>query len=211
MEAAYHDPAAEEIENRIVNGKYDLVNDLCKEVSLPGIFKRIFIDDINYGALYYSGSAMFWLEPLHKEILSRNTTLFDDVLLTKGTILIQAFGQKGGLIGRVAWAGKFLDGACTTHMLVRVIPKDDKYSGYLFAYLSSDVGYAQIIRLPFGGSIPHFTEKDIARLPVPLMAEEQVEEINNNTLIALAYRDEALECEQEARRLVGTAIREGSL
>ncbi len=209
LEAAYHDPSAETIENRITRGPHQLVSDLCSEVSLPGIFKRIYIDDPSHGAPYYTGGAIFWLEPVHKEILSRNTSLFNDVKICNGTILIQAFGQKGGLIGRVAWVGQFLDSSCTTHMLVRVIAKDESLSGYLFAYLSSDVGYAQIIRLPFGGSIPHFTEKQIANLPVPLLEQGDITEINENVLRAMSYRDEALELELRARQLISQAIEEG--
>ena len=209
LEAAYHDPIAETIADGITNGRHKYVKDLCKEVSLPGIFKRIYIEDAEYGAPYYSGGAIFWLEPIHKEILSKKTSLFDDVQIRNGTILIQAFGQKGGLIGRVAWVGKHLDAACTTHMLVRVIAKDDGVPGYLFAYLSSDIGYAQIIRLPFGGSIPHFTEKQIADLPVPMLEDAEVQEINDNVLKAMSLRDEALQLELEARGMVTQAILDG--
>ena len=209
LEAAYHDPTAETIADRITKGRHKYVRDLCKEVSLPGIFKRIYIEDVEHGAPYYSGGAIFWLEPVHKEILSRKTSLFEDVQIRNGTILIQAFGQKGGLIGRVAWVGKHLDAACTTHMLVRVIAKDESLPGYLFAYLSSDIGYAQIIRLPFGGSIPHFTEGQIANLPVPLLDDEEINEINTNVLKAMAFRDEALQLELDARRMISQAILEG--
>jgi len=91
-------------------------------------------------------------------------------------------------------------------MLVRVIAKDESLPGYLFAYLSSDIGYAQIIRLPFGGSIPHFTEGQIANLPVPLLDDEEINEINANVLKAMAFRDEALQLELDARRMISQAI-----
>ena len=209
LEAAYHDPTAQTIADRITQGRHKYIRDLCKEISLPGIFKRIYIEDAEHGAPYYSGGAIFWLEPVHKEILSRKTSLFDDVKIHKGIILIQAFGQKGGLIGRVAWVGKHLDSACTTHMLVRVIAKNESFLGYLFAYLSSDIGYAQIIRLPFGGSIPHFTEGQIANLPIPLLEDEEIQEINDSVHKAMSFRDEALQLELDARRMISQAILEG--
>ncbi len=209
LEAAYHDPQVEKIEQKIKQSEYCKIRDLCKEVSLPGIFKRIYINDEDYGSKYYSGSAVFWLEPIHKEILSRKTSLYEDVKIENGTILIQAFGQKGGLIGRVAWVGEYLDSSCTTHMLVRVKATDEDLAGYLYAYLSSDVGYAQIIRLPFGGSIPHFTEHDIANVLIPLMDEDETKEINDSVLKAMRLRDEALKKELLARKLVEQAIKEG--
>ncbi len=67
LEAAYHDPAAETIAARITHGRYELVKDLCKEVSLPGIFKRIYIEDVEYGAPYFTGGAIFWLERYTKK------------------------------------------------------------------------------------------------------------------------------------------------
>lgn len=209
LEAAYHDPTAETIAARITKERHTYVRDLCKEVSLPGIFKRIYIEDAEYGAPYYSGGAIFWLEPKHKEILSRKTSLFNNVQIRNGSILIQAFGQKGGLIGRVAWVGKHLDSVCTTHMLVRVIAKDNSLAGYLFAYLSSDIGYAQIIRLPFGGSIPHFNESQIAELPVPLLDDDEIKRINDAVLKAMTFRDEALQLELDARQMISQAILEG--
>ena len=59
-----------------------------------------------YGAPYFTGATLFWLEPQQKAILSRETTLFDDVLLEHGTVLVQAFGQDGGHTGRAVWVGE---------------------------------------------------------------------------------------------------------
>ena len=39
------------------------------------------------------------MEPVAKGILAQNTSLFKDVQLEAGTILIQALGQADGLIG----------------------------------------------------------------------------------------------------------------
>jgi len=202
FDAAYHDPVASVVESRIRSSRFTTIGEFCSQVFLPGIFKRIHADDVQYGAPYYLGMSLFWLEPLPKAILSRRSSLFEDVLLQKDTILLQAFGQLGGLIGRLAWVGRHLDGATTTHMLVRLRAADPELIGYLWAFLDSDVGYSLVRRLPFGGSIPHLDENGLRQVPMPLMDESEMRSISRSVLQALNDRDDALDLEREARRIV---------
>jgi type I restriction enzyme, S subunit len=153
---------------------------------------------------------LFWLEPLPKAILSRRTSLFEDVLLQKDTILLQAFGQLGGLIGRLAWVGRHLDGATTTHMLVRLRASDPELIGYLWAFLDSDIGYSLVRRLPFGGSIPHLDENSVRRIPIPLMDMSEMRSISRSVLQALDARDDALDLEREARGIIEKSLEEAA-
>ena len=209
FDAAFHDPVADKIEEKIKLGAYCSVRDFCEELSLPGIFKRIYSEDESNGAPYILGSAVYWMEPKAKGILSPKTSLYDQVIIRKGTVLVQAFGQKGGLIGRPTWVGQALDKCATTHMLVRLIAKKTELAGYLFAFLDSDIGYSQVIRLPFGGSIPHFTENNIGTVLMPLMPESEMKAISKSVLEAFEKRDQALKLEKKARAMVEFAIEEG--
>ena len=208
FDAGFHDPIAEKIANKIKLSNHCTISEFCSELSLPGIFKRIYSEDETIGAPYILGSAVYWIEPKAKGILSPKTSLYDQLIIKKGTILVQAFGQKGGLIGRPTWVGEALDGCATTHMLVRAVAKDAKLSGYLFAFLDSDVGYAQTIRLPFGGSIPHFTESNLGTVLMPLMAESEMLAISHRVLEAFSKRDEAFRLEKQARSMIEEAIKE---
>lgn len=211
LDAAYYNPLADQVEKRIRSGHHTTIGQICQRVFLPGIFKRIYVDNEEYGAPYYTGSTLYWLEPIHKGILSRKSSLFEDVFLEKGTILVQAFGQIGGLIGRPTWVGKHLDGATTTHMLVRLNLHDPDLAGYLFAFLDSPAGYTLLTRLPYGGSIPHFDEAGIANVPIPLMDEEGMRAISQKVLSAFDARDEALDCELEARTIIESIIEKYSM
>jgi type I restriction enzyme S subunit len=202
LDAAYHEPTASEVESRIRAVSHTTIGDFCSQVFLPGIFKRIPAKDIQYGAPYFLGMSLFSLEPLPKGILSRRSTLFEDVLLKEGTVLVQAFGQEGGLIGRLAWVGRHLNGSTTTHMLVRLRAADLELTGYLWAFLDSEAGYALVRRLPYGGSIPHLDETFMRRVPIPLMKPDDMKEISTSVLQALKDRDVALELEWQARRIV---------
>jgi type I restriction enzyme S subunit len=208
LDAAYHDPIAAAVEDRIRAGAHTTVGQFCSQVFLPGIFKRIPAEDIQYGAPYYLGMSLFWLEPLPKNILSRRSSLYEDVLLKQGTVLVQAFGQEGGLIGRLAWVGRNLDGCATTHMLVRLRAADSELAGYLWAFLDSETGYSLLRRLPYGGSIPHVDEGFMRRVPVPLLGGNEMRNISKSVLAALEEREHALELEREARRIVERFVEE---
>lgn len=208
FDAQFHDPVVARIRECITSNPHTTIREMCNRVFLPGIFKRIHIEDPSYGAPYFTGASLFWLEPLPKGILSRKTTLFDQVRMEEGTILVQAFGQDGGLTGRSVWVGRNLHGSTTTHMLVRLNTASLKRSAYLFGFLQSDAAYRQIACLTYGGSIPHFDERWISTVLVPLLPNE--DQIGSDVLAALNDRDSALEREREARALVERAIEEAS-
>lgn len=207
-DAQFHDPVVARIRDELSLHQHTTIEEMCSRVFLPGIFKRIHIEDQAYGAPYYTGASLFWLEPVAKGILSKKTKLYDDVLMEEGTILVQAFGQDGGLTGRSVWVGRNLDGATTTHMLVRLNTPSLARSAYLFGFLQSEAAYRQIACLTYGGSIPHFDERWISTVVVPLLPNE--DEIGQQVLAALDGRDTALEREREARALVERAIEEAS-
>lgn len=206
LDAQFHDPLVQRVRERLQAGAHKTIGEFCDRVVLPGIFKRIHIDDVAYGAPYYTGAALFWLEPVPKGILARRTSLFDEVSLEKGTVLVQAFGQEGGITGRSVWVGRHLDGATTTHMLVRLRASTEAATAYLFGFLQSGAAYRQIASLPYGGSIPHLDEAGIATVVIPVLANDDQRTISQQVLSAVTDRDDALALERSARAIVESAI-----
>jgi type I restriction enzyme S subunit len=210
LDAGFHDPIAESVRRRISSMEFASVGDFCPVVALPGIFKRLYVDDPRYGVPYFTGASLFWLEPLSKGILSKKTSLYAQVLLERGTILVQAFGQEGGLTGRSVWVGEHLDNTCTTHMLIRLRARTVEETAYLYGFLQSESAYRQIATLPFGGSIPNFSEAEMKTVLIPLLPTAERKAIGLTVLKAMKDRDDALSLELEARRLVEAAIEENA-
>ncbi len=206
FDAQFHDPEVDAIKRNIQAKKSISIGDWCNSIFLPGIFKRIHIEDINYGAYYYTGASLFCLEPKPKGILSEQTSRFNEVVLKKGMILVQAFGQDGGLTGRSVWVGDHLDGQTTTHMLVRLQSSSIRKDAYLYGFLQSDIAYRQIACLTYGGSIPHFDEAGISTVLMPVFDSDAFDQIADDVLWAMEARDKALDNEVRARRLVEEAI-----
>lgn len=211
MDAQFHDPRVRAIRERLREFDGVTVGDLCSKVFLPGIFKRIHATDAAFGAPYYTGTAIFSIDPVPKGILSRKTSLFGEVELERDTVLVQAFGQDGGITGRAAWVGEHLHGATTTHMLCRLRAADPRLSAYLFGFFASNVAYQQVRVLTYGGSIPHFDENGIRSVWVPLLGGERgAIKIGEELLDALRDRDAAWALEHQARSLVERIIEEAA-
>ncbi len=210
LDAHHYDPAAQFIRAQISQSAHVKLGDICRRIFLPGIFKRIHIEDEQFGALYYTGASLFRLDPRPKGVLSRRTSLFKDVQLEEGTILIQAFGQEGGLTGRAMWVNKHFHGATTTHMLARLVIDDRQLASYVFGFLQSQTAYTQIATLPYGGSIPHLDESGLSTILIPLFSEEENAKIGTAVAEAINDQETALTLDRKARYLVEHAIEEAA-
>lgn len=209
MDARYFDRAVESAQAELRKGSTTTIGEFCSTIFLPGIFKRLHVEDPKHGVPYYTGAALFALEPEPKGYLSPRTSKFEDVLLTRDTILVQAFGQEGGLTGRAVWVGEHLEGSATTHMLVRLRCNDRHDTAYLFGFLQSELAYAQLARLPYGGSIPHFDEHGVSSVVVPLLPSQARNAMSERVLAATSQLEEAVSLEREARLLVEEAVDRG--
>lgn len=210
MDAEYHNPLAVDIRRTLADAPSISISDWCDRIFLPGIFKRIHVPGPESAALYFTGYSLYWNEPEPKGYLSKITKLFKEVQLEPGMILVQAFGQEGGLTGRPVWVGKNLAGATTTHMLVRLIVEDTARAAFLFGFLNSQLAYNQISCLTYGGSIPHFDEAGIRKVLVPRLGVAREKSIAQRVLEAVGARDEALDLELAARRDVEMMIAGGT-
>lgn len=91
-------------------------------------------------------------------------------------------------------------------MLVRLIVKDRSKAAYLYGFLNSLLAYRQISCLTYGGSIPHFDVAGIKTVLIPRLSAEKEEQIAQQVLAAVAARDEALQLELDARKIVESLI-----
>ncbi len=206
LDAEFHNPITASIRRVLQAVSHVTIGDWCDDIFLPGIFKRIHVADPDFAAPYFTGYSLYWNEPEPKAYLSKATSLFNQVQLKEGMVLVQAFGQEGGLTGRPVWVGSHLHDATTTHMLVRLIAKDRTRAAYLFGFLNSNLAYRQVSCLTYGGSIPHFDKAGISSVLMPLFGSAREQSISQRVLDAIQARDEALSLELEARKLVEDAI-----
>lgn len=176
------------------------------EVFIPGIFKRLYASDPQFGSPYITGGDVFELAPTSDKFLMKRVAAEYRLLLRKGMIVVQEAGQLGGLIGRSVMVGSYLDGFSCSNNMIRIVPEDDIDGGYLFTLLSSEHGVRLLSREAAGSSIPHTDEQRVKRIQVPWPSRKDREGIGAPAIRARELRDQACVWEQEARDMLEAKI-----
>lgn len=163
---------------------------------------RNYVDKDN-GIAFLSGKNIIQIRPDFKYISKSETANLDDMLLSEGQILI----SRSGTLGRTVLIYKNYEGCAASEHLIRVKP-DAKIidSGYLYAFLSSDYGYHQLLRYKHGAVIDEITEDQISQSVIPLPSDKQQREIGGLVRKAYELRAEAIKLEDEAQELLTQAL-----
>lgn len=177
------------------------------DVSLPGMFTRIWAKDDKYGVPYLNATDLmsyFALGiPAQERFLSHASEVNVAPLIVKsGMILITC----SGTIGRVFDVPDAMDGWAGTHDLVRIVPHSPSMKGFLRAYLTSDFAQIQILGHTHGGQIDHVTDDQVASCLVPVLDDAAVKAISKISDKADRMRSDALKLMQTARSGISEAL-----
>lgn len=157
------------------------------------------------GIAFLSGKNIIQIRPDFKYISKSETANLNDMLLTEGQILI----SRSGTLGRTVLIYKNYEGFTASEHLIRVNPNTENIdSGYLYAFLSSDYGYYQLLRYKHGAVIDEITEDQISQTMVPLPSEEQQKVIGDLVRKAYELRAEAIKLEDEAQELLTQELKQ---
>lgn len=207
LDAAHYSPTciqAEAVLSSVCNQKKALVD--IASVFTPGIFKRIHVNDPEYGYAYFSGSELFELAPKPRGYLSRKAPNISDYIVHKDWLLIQDAGQLGGLIGRITRATSEIDTGVVSNHLIRVVPQNRIDAAYVFTVLSSPHGYRSITHWAFGSSIPQLDPTHISKIVIPWPDEYIREAIAQPVVMSWNLEDEATWVEKQSVSLVEQTI-----
>ncbi len=175
-------------------------------VFIPGIFKRQYSEDPNFGYPYITGADVFCIRPQSNQFLMKGVAEKYDLVLERGMILIHEAGQRYGLIGRSVMVGDTLAGFSCTNNMVRVFPKNPDEAGYIYTVLSSEFGIRLLKREAAGSSIPHLDEGRVSRLKIPWPSSAIRNEISGVMHQARSNWDLADKSEEAALELLSNAI-----
>ena len=179
------------------------------EVFIPGIFKRLYASDPNFGSPYITGGDVFELDSSPERYLMHKVAKEYRLLLRKGMIVIQEAGQLGGLIGRSAMIGDRLDGFSCSNNMIRIVPEDDIDGGYLFVLLNTEYGVRLLSREAAGSSIPHTDEQRVKRISIPWPDKDIRARISKLAIKSRDLRDQACVLESRAKTEIERLIDQG--
>jgi type I restriction enzyme S subunit len=160
-------------------------------VTRPAIVGRV---PAERGVPFVSGIDVYQVRPSFRQRIRRNEAEVAGSIIREAEILVQRGGQRYGLLGRPAYAGKRIAGWAASEDLMHVKPHDPSQIGRLFGYLQSDVGRRNLLRTSYGTSIPKLNTEGLSRLIVPDLPLAIATQANR----ALRFREEADAAEQQA-------------
>lgn len=185
------------------------LGEITQRIFIPPRFKRIYVDR-EHGIPFLQGSHIVHFQPADMKYLSKTAHKnLTELTIRAGWLLI----TRSGTVGRVAIAPEDWDGWVASEHILRVIPDQDACpSGYLYAFLSSPIGHAQLTAQIYGAVVDELTEEQTKSVLVPLPKtpeqQEQIETINTLALQAVKKRAEASSLAARAVGSVGLILPE---
>lgn len=206
LEAHFHNPKARAVIKLILASglPQKTVGEVSQDVIMGSRFKRNYVEE-SYGTPFLSGRSIVQIRPTDLKYLSNSQT--DDLQkmsVKRGWILVTC----SGTVGRTCFVWKNFENYAASQHILRVIPNEDEVDpGYLYAFLSSEYGYQQIIRFRHGSVIDEITDEQLKKVIVPLPLPVQQKEIGDNVRLAYEKRAEALQLEDEAQQILMREIK----
>lgn len=170
--------------------------------TLPPRLKGIQVGE-NFGKPYLSATQVFDARPAARKFLSLGKIKQADLLSVKvGNILV----TRSGTVGRVTLAHVLHTESIISDDLIRVSPREDKYYGWIYAYLRSPTARQMMTSAHYGHVIKHLEPAHLDALPVPEMSDDVYGEFNRLTKELLDKRNLSYERLLEAEHLFENAV-----
>jgi Restriction endonuclease S subunits len=209
LDGTYHAPIVKAITDhlRVYAAEVTSIEDsrICKEIILPGRFKRVYVTE-GQGRVFFSGKSIMELDPSDKKYLSfaqHESRIKNQLTIKQNMILLTCSGVN---LGKAALVPKHWDNWAMTHDIIRIVP-EASMSGYLYIWLQSLYAYRIIQSMAYGSAVPHIEKTHLKDMPVPVLKNKSAQvEINNLALEANRKRFEAYQLEQEAIRIMNDEV-----
>lgn len=160
----------------------------------PSRLKGIIVSK-EYGTPFLAATQVFDLRPVSRKFLSLDRTdNVTDRLVSPGQIMVTCSGS----VGRATIAHRPHQDTLISHDLLRVSPKEEKYWGWVYAYLRSAQGRAMMMAAQYGHIIKHLEVGHLSSLPVPMLRDELLMDFTDKVNRILALRIEAFEKSRDA-------------
>lgn len=165
------------------------------DVFNPPVFKRQFCKATERSVPYFQSSNVPVVSEFSDVYVFKKQASSLNLLVKKGDILITGFGT----IGNIRVVSKYQDGVCYANNVCRVRLNDDENTGYVYAFLSSKYGYAQLNKNASGSVVRYIEAPGIKKLIIPILDSSLVESVNKDI-------NESVKLKETATELLTSAI-----
>lgn len=171
------------------------LSEFCIDIFNPPVFKREFLEDKNE-CRYLASAEIVSLEP---ELTYITNTQADNLQLRvkKNWVLVTGFGT----VGSIRIVDNIINGFAVANNVARIVTKKG-YEGFIAAYLSSIYGNKLLNDYAAGAVVKYIEAPQISKIPVPVLNETTIQEINARYLNSVSCREKANLLLEEAQRLL---------
>lgn len=173
------------------------IGSLSKRVFNPPPIKRQYSGIEGTPYLMPTELFLLRLEPTKFVFANKMENIEDWFVKDKWVILTQS-----GNTGMPLYVTESLEEFVVSQNAIRIIPKDDVYSGFLYAYLSTWLGQALVTRDQFGVTVEHIRPHHVSQVLVPSIPEEIQKQVHRNIVKVFQLRDKAREFLKQAERML---------
>lgn len=184
------------------------LGEVTKRVFLPPRFGRIYVGK-DHGIPFLQGSHIVQFNPPDIKYISRTAhKKIEQWLIKKGWILV----TRSGTVGRVAIVPSQWDAWAASEHILRIVPAEDNVcpSGYLYSFLASALGQAQLTAQIYGAVVDELTEEHLRGVLVPVAEtpaqQRDIDEISRIALQSVKKKQEAVELAVQAVSEISTLI-----
>ncbi len=207
MDATYHDPTACTLAKQIfTNPSGCKLRDITLNIYRSNLRKRVFVDKPEDGIPMIGGKHLVQQRCYGIKYLSTALTRgSSSEAVTPGWVLVTC----GGTLGRVQFVHRNFENWSVSEDVMRIIPDEGKVSsGFLYAFLASPYGQAQINQHGYGSVIPRLRDFQLESIAISVPADKG-KSIHIKVVQAFDARADARKAEDKAIEFFMSAIRDG--
>ena len=202
LDAGFYNPRVADVVARLRNGDMAPVplGTIVKNVFIPPRFKRIYVEK-EHGVPFLQGRHVPQFELTDMQYLSRTAhERIDRWVIRSGWVLVTCSGS----IGRVTVSPEAWDGWAASQHILRIVPEPESPcgAGYIYAFLMSEYGQAQLTSTIYGAVVDEITENHARSILIPKPTtkaqRDSVAEINRVALDAIRIKAEAYALAQKS-------------
>lgn len=164
----------------------------------PPVFKRQFCKNTNRSVQYFQSSDVPMVSESSPVFVFKGQAQSLNLLVEQGDILVTGFGT----IGNTRLVSKFQDGVCYANNVCRIRTYDKVYRGYIYAFLTSKYGWAQLNKNASGSVVRYIEAPGIKQTLIPNFPESFQTTVDDLIQESARLREEATEKLEEAKRKI---------
>ena len=149
------------------------------------------------GIPFIGSSEMLEVKPNPTKFVDKS--FLDNYGVRRGQVLL----SRSGTIGRTSFVNRTLEGNCVSEHALKITAN---YAGYVYAYLSTEVGRSIVKSFTYGAVIDEIKPEHLKNLPIPNAPEEIKRSIHDAVIASYDLRDQSNDLIDEAQRLLYKAL-----